>query len=130
MKLLILLFLFSTKLFAAELSIETMREIKCYYYDDQNRYPVLLLYFSGNEEKMELTVNQAENNLDDEATITTIYNEKITVNEMENKIVVTGHNLSLEMITPIAYWNHGDFRSSKLELKTTGINVNLVCEQQ
>lgn len=129
MKLFIFIILFSTKLFASELSIEVMKNIKCYYYNDPNQNPVMMLYFTGSPSEIELIVNLAESN-DDEAEITTLYHQAVEVLEMENKIVVRGQGLQLDMKTPIAFWNHGEARDSKLMIKSQGINTHLVCEQQ
>lgn len=127
MKLFILFFLLSTKLFAAE----SIQNIKCYFYNDPNHYPIVMLYFTATaEEKIELIVNLREDDFDDEASITKLYQDHVEVNELANKIVVTGKDLYLEMKTPIAYWNHGDARNSHLQLRNAGINTNLVCELQ
>lgn len=131
MKLLIFTILFSTKIFAGEMSIETIQNIRCYHYDDPNQYPILLAYFSGsNEEEIQLTLNQAANNYEDDVAITTLFQDKIKLIEAGNKLIASGKDLYLEMITPISNWGHGDARDSKLELSSHGIKVQLVCELQ
>lgn len=99
MKLIIFTLLFSTKIFA---SIAPIENIKCYYYNDPNRYPVLMLYFTEGTEHLELTINQKENDFDDEAIVTTLFQEKIEASEVENTLVVTGKNLNLKISEGIA----------------------------
>ena len=129
MKIFILFFLISSKIFAADLSAETVKNIKCYFYDDPNENPIMMLYFTGDNNKLELIVDQAENS-SDEALVNTIFQNEVKVEEVNGKIVVTAEGLLLEMKTPIAYWSHGESRDSMLTLKSFDLATHLVCEQQ
>ena len=120
------LFFTLTSLMAVATEVD-MTNILCAYWDNPNDNARLRIYFNVQDSQLIATVDR-NRTLDDHTPVDNLYLSAVKVVPKEDKLMIFGkEGFYLEMNTPIAKWNKGSVKDSKLVISSYGINTEIIC---